>query len=1146
MTAVALDGTNMLRLMLTDLEDLIRAADPSAFLVLPRILRRVIKHDRRLAGLGLKVPHRKSYVIGRESLLEVVDKAELGLAEFDSLPERIILLAQPKAHVIADSPVDEILTRCWRLLFHARVHVALGNRIAEGKLSPETVRQRIFQIGTSEFDEIRTVLDQEGMLLPPIDDSSTYVEFVAAYLELRHFSGSFLTRYFPGLRNLEAIDELIRQDIDGESLFRTTRLESTPNPKDCCELDDLADAALGPELHERGPSLPETPQSGRKSRVLMRKAQRPASLGNVVRAAIYRARAERCAPPESVEQVRAAIRMDVYRLIRRLQAALEIDDAGPPQWEESLLALVSQTPSGIWTAEARLLYDLQKVCVDHERDVYTVDVVEWALSWGRRPIKRRLPNQRDVLMLKHLQSAAGRLSVVRVCESHRRQLALLIDEATRRVETRLRERLRPQISEVLDTVGLTPQNLPERVARKKMVEELLDQTGERGFLAMGDLRDAISRNNLKLPDLSRPLDFLQGDQLLQADRRLALVLDGVYRRGEFYLRWMQRLSSIGFGTGFGRFLTRFAVVPFGGAYVALAFIHHVWELIGGEKHPTESEGIHLTSMPVVLLLGAFLMCLVNSAWFRHAVGFFFKCFYDVFRGAVIEPIRWLVRSPLLQQILHSRLFTIPWRFVVKPLMWTGVVWWLWPFGDGNWRISSGTVISIFLAMNLLLNSRLGRNAEEVAADWVVLGWQRFGLRVITGLFWLVVDVFRALLEAVERLMYSVDEWLRFKSGESGVTSLAKAALGLIWFFVSYVLRFAVNVLIEPQFNPLKHFPVVTVSHKVLIPLIPHLTGVLMGVGMEKALAGIAATAIITSIPGLFGFLVWELRENWRLYKANRRPNLAPVLIGSHGESMRRLLKPGFHSGTLPKRFTKLRRAERRARDGGSWDAARKHLRAIHHVELSIRRYVEREFVELFAQSRCWEGPAITLEEVWLSTNSVRLLIGCSGSGRPALQIAMDVESGWLIAGIVEPGWVESLRSPQRQVLATALLGLYKTAGIELVRQQIEDQFTPRVPRYDVSFEGLVLWPDEDRDVEVLYDLHEGPWIAPQSIHGLSRQLLPTLARWRLIFDEVALPWRDWVVTWNYDLAGRGHPEELIASVCVLPLLSSPLSRGEAR
>ena len=41
-----------------------------------------------------------------------------------------------------------------------------------------------------------------------------------------------------------------------------------------------------------------------------------------------------------------------------------------------------------WSAEARLLYDLQKACVDSEREVYALDLVEWALSIGKRPIKR--------------------------------------------------------------------------------------------------------------------------------------------------------------------------------------------------------------------------------------------------------------------------------------------------------------------------------------------------------------------------------------------------------------------------------------------------------------------------------------------------------------------------------------------------------------------------------------------------------------------------------------------------------------------------------------------------------------------------------------------------------------------------------------
>ena len=120
------------------------------------------------------------------------------------------------------------------------------------------------------------------------------------------------------------------------------------------------------------------------------------------------------------------------------------------------------------------------------------------------------------------------------------------------------------------------------------------------------------------------------------------------------------------------------------------------------------------------------------------------------------------------------------------------------------------------------------------------------------------------------------------------------------------------------------------------------------------------------------------------------------------------------------------------------------------------------------------------------------------------------------------------------MLVTAILGLYKTAGIDLVRQQIESEFPPPVPWYDVSAEGLVLWPDDRRDVEVLYDLHESPWIAPRAIRGLSRRRLPTVERRRFLFAEVPLDWSRWVEVWNQDLAGQGHPRDPILPVCVLP------------
>ena len=73
-----------------DLVRMIKGVDPTALLVPARVLRRVIKHDHHVGGMGLLVPHRKSCIIARNSLLQVADRAELGFGPNDELPINII------------------------------------------------------------------------------------------------------------------------------------------------------------------------------------------------------------------------------------------------------------------------------------------------------------------------------------------------------------------------------------------------------------------------------------------------------------------------------------------------------------------------------------------------------------------------------------------------------------------------------------------------------------------------------------------------------------------------------------------------------------------------------------------------------------------------------------------------------------------------------------------------------------------------------------------------------------------------------------------------------------------------------------------------------------------------------------------------
>ncbi len=340
------------------------------------------------------------------------------------------------------------------------------------------------------------------------------------------------------------------------------------------------------------------------------------------------------------------------------------------------------------------------------------------------------------------------------------------------------------------------------------------------------------------------------------------------------------------------------------------------------------------------------------------------------------------------------------RYLVKPLAIAWLVWLVLPLKQVDRRQSATIGGALFVAVNVILNSRIGRDLEEVFVDWIVQAWRRIGARILANLFYLIMDVFKGILWAMERLLYTVDEWLRFRSGQSNLTLVVKAALGVVWFYVSYLIRFALTVLIEPQVNPIKHFPVVTVAHKILIPMIPTLAAMLdslmdrlvvrfhnPSLDISRGTAVAIVTSVIWAVPGIFGFLVWELKENWRLYEANRPTRLRPVQVGRHGETMPRLLRPGFHSGTLPKRFAKLRRALRVALLKGKWKPVRKHLEALRHVESSLNHHVDRELLAFLRESHVWRTLPVTIDEIRVAAVQVEIALGHGGDRRRQAPLA---------------------------------------------------------------------------------------------------------------------------------------------------------------
>jgi hypothetical protein len=937
------------------------------------------------------------------------------------------------------------------------------------------------------------------------------------------------------------VDAVLAQDVDVADLASATRLEGTPPAAAPAAAKVESPAAEGPRPDPAA------------SRRLMDRAARKAAVGNVARAAILRTRAAALAEEGAAEAARQAARADLETLARRLQRALDLSEGQAAAWQVALAPLLAPAARGLWPVEARLLYDLQKVCVDRERDTYAVDLVEWFVSGGRRPVMRLLPHQRDVLAVKHLRGALHKLTGVRDAHDRGRLAGLLQDAVEDRVH-RLRERLRPELRAALDEVGLLPENVAEGVSRDKLIEELLDRVVERDFLTIGDLRDAIARNRVKLPDLVDPLTFFLGDRVIRANRRLAASLDGIYRRGEVYLRCLQRLSSAAFGNPVGRFLTRFVALPFGGAYMILKMWEEIERLVRGTPEeappvpPPEGaedaigDGAELARSaeaaqhaagvdPYVLGgLGIFFLLLLHVAPFRRAVLACLQGAWRGVRGLFYDLPLALVAVPWVRRVLQSRPYLLFYQYVCKPLV-PAVAAWLGVYLAWRQPVLSGAAAAgVFAAVSVLLHSRLGTYLEEVCADGLVRTWYLVRSDLLPGLVRWVLFVFRRLVEDVERLLYTVDEWLRFRKGDSRLSLFVKPALGLVWFLFTYVIRLVVNVFVEPTFNPIKHFPVVTVTAKLLLPFYPQLLrlfGAFLKPVFGEWAGNLLALSAVGLVPGLAGFLVWELKENWRLYRANQSPTLEPEVVGHHGETVLRLMHPGLHSGTLPKLYARLRRVRGRS--------ARRQHEALEGVRERLHQFVERDLLAVLATSKTFAGaPALEVGTIRVATNRIRIELR-AGAG-DGLLLEFEEHAGWLLAGTAVPAAGRTLlsRLSAEQTLAfrDALAGFYKLAGVALVREQVEAVLPPNA-LYEVTDEGLVVWPAPAFRPGVVYALGAGPELQPRPLGPDQADGFRAVPERELVFRSTPVLWQDWVKTWDSDHAGAGHVPLLPASVRLL-------------
>ncbi len=264
------------RLTRDDLTGRLRAVEPRVFLVPERLIRRIVRRRMPGGSLGLIVPHRKGVLVSESELVEVDAFEELTPEAMLQRGHRrpFLLLVEPDESDLEERDAKAVLREYWRLLFHARIHEYLDQVQAEGRLSPTEVQSRIHRIGEVEFDEIRSVLSRERLLLPPTSDSSTYIEFAAIFLELRAFAPELICDYFPGIDDADRVAGMLREQLDPEELLEQTRprgFSAAPyepsrsyEEEDDASLASLAEESLAePFSNRRVPGSDEPGGSGR-------------------------------------------------------------------------------------------------------------------------------------------------------------------------------------------------------------------------------------------------------------------------------------------------------------------------------------------------------------------------------------------------------------------------------------------------------------------------------------------------------------------------------------------------------------------------------------------------------------------------------------------------------------------------------------------------------------------------------------------------------------------------------------------------------------------------------------------------------------------------------------------------------------------
>jgi len=643
-----------------------------------------------------------------------------------------------------------------------------------------------------------------------------------------------------------------------------------------------------------------------------------------------------------------------------------------------------------------LLGNLEQTLRETRSDYYRLRTGRWLLSLGRARIREVLPFQGLLKSLRSLEAARVRLEELLWSLQDVERFGDALTSLTERISDRLDAQLGPRVEQAMREADFVPRNHREIVAAHKMKRELLDVIKRRRHLKFTDVRDIVARNILRLPDPT-VTEFFRGDRLGRFDRTAARALPGVYRPGEIYIKGLQQLGAPLFGTNPGRLILRHVLLPFGGAYLVVKSLDLLLDLIPGWQSP-----IQFTSLLSVTLIGSLINLVLYTGIGRHVAVAVGKGGWQILRFLAWDGPRGLLRWGPIAGLLSTGLLRGVARHLVQPLLIgtlplvpiiaLAVLVEEVPIEPGLWLLGLA-----FALGTLARNTPAGRRFLDNLSTSVGLYLKRINQTLFIGLIQQLLYFFKEVTRRFSQVLHRGDEILTHNLSEGWFSLVLKGVLTPIWRLSEAVIQFYVTVLVEPQVNPVKHFPIVTIGHKLLLPFLPAITASFIDISesvLPKFIAYPLVTLTIVVLPGLFGFLVWELKENWKLYQANHRgalghaddidaepvdPALEPAVVGLHGETMRGMMVRGFHSGTLPKGFDKLRRviADELREQMPYPKRLQRCERHLQEVETAICVFVDREFA--FALRERCRDPDCTLAKVAtktprLATNLVELQV----------------------------------------------------------------------------------------------------------------------------------------------------------------------------